>query len=249
MSKQQLVLQMSSPVELINFLKRFSPVSNNLLMEIEDGYLKAKTHTPERSVVKSSKIEINKVFGVTDGENIETTIFGVFSLDKLIKSFSHFGESPLEFILEQENSEGQMVGTEIFLRNDSLKINFQCASLRLFTHITDEMMDRISDTSSASADFLMTREHQNRINALSGIDSDHKLLTMSLKSGEVQASSKSFNLTITNIDNMSASSNISVYKTQFAFLDKEDMRVFINDDRMVFVSNESDTKTIVGKAE
>ncbi len=48
---------------------------------------------------------------------------------------------------------------------------------------------------------------------------------------------------------MSASSNVSVYKAQFAFLDKEDMRVFINDDRMVFVSNESDTKMIVGKAE
>ena len=51
-----LKLSMSSTTELTNFLNRFKPISGSMLIEIEGEYLKAKTHTPERSVVKSSKI-------------------------------------------------------------------------------------------------------------------------------------------------------------------------------------------------
>ena len=98
-SKSQLSLQLTSSAELTNFLKRFSPISGSLLIEIADGYLKAKTHTPERSVVKSSKIELSRVF---DGENAitEPIIFGVYSLDKLIKSFSHFDGLPVTFNIQ-----------------------------------------------------------------------------------------------------------------------------------------------------
>ena len=54
-TNMQLKLKLASAAEFTTFLKRFSPISGSLLIEIEDGYLKAKTHTPERSVVKSSK--------------------------------------------------------------------------------------------------------------------------------------------------------------------------------------------------
>jgi hypothetical protein len=245
----QLNLQLQSSEELTNFLKRFSSVAPSLLIEVDGGYLKAKTHTPERSVVKSSKIELSRIFGEDVQTPEQELLFGVISLDRLMKSFSHFGESNIEFNLDTENTAEGLVGTGITLKNDSLDINYQCASLRLFTHITDEMMDRISNNESAQTSFVLTKELQARINSLVSLDPDQKLLTLSIKNGVVKASGKSFNLNLLNIDDTSANLTISVYKSQFAYLDKEDTMVYMNEDRLIFHSIETATKMIIGKAD
>jgi hypothetical protein len=239
-------LQLSSTEELGNFLRRFSSISSSLLVEIEDGYIKAKTHTPERSVVKSSKMEMSRIF---DGDDAEQQVkFGLYSVDRMLKAFTHFGSGAITFDLHQEDTAEGTLGTDIALKNESLDINFQCASLRLFTHITDEMMEKIADSSAADVSFVLTKEMQAKINSLSGIDSDQKLLTLSVKGGMVTASGKSFNLNLMNIE-ADSDVTISVYKNQFAYLDKEDTMVYLTEDRLIFHSIESDTKMIIGKAE
>lgn len=245
----QLNLQLQSSEELANFLKRFSSIAPSLLIELDGGYLKAKTHTPERSVVKSSKIELNRIFGEDTQTPDQELLFGVISLDRLMKSFSHFGESNIAFDLDTEKTAEGLVGTGITLKNESLDINYQCASLRLFTHITDEMMERISNNESAQTSFVLTKELQARINSLVSLDPDQKLLTLSVKDGQVKASGKSFNLNLLNIDDTSANLTISVYKSQFAYLDKEDTMVYMNEDRLIFHSIETETKMIIGKAD
>ena len=247
--KNQIELQLRSADELASFLKRFSSISGSLLIEVEDGFIKAKSHTPERSVVKSSKISLDRVFNIDENEKVEDTKFGVYSLDRLMKSFSHFGDSAVQFVLELEKSTDGIVGTAITLKNESLDINYQCASLRLFTYISDEMMDRIADNETATVEFVLTKEIQARINSLTSLDPDQKLLSITVKNGVVKASGKSFNLNLLNIDDTSIDTSISVYKSQFAFLDKEDTKVYMNEDRLIFHSIETETKMIVGKSE
>jgi hypothetical protein len=247
--KNQIELQLRSADELNSFLKRFSSIAGSLLIEVEDGFIKAKSHTPERSVVKSSKIELDRIFNVEDDEKVDNTMFGVYSLDRLMKSFTHFGDSAVQFVLEQEKTADGVVGVALTLKNESLDINYQCASLRLFTHITDEMMDRIADHETATVDFILTKEIQARINSLTSLDPDQKLLTISVKNGVVKASGKSFNLNLLSIDDTKIDTAISVYKSQFAYLDKEDTKVYMNEDRLIFHSIETDTKMIIGKAE
>lgn len=246
-STKTLKLQLTDATEFTNFLKRFLPISGSLLIELEDGYLKAKTHTPERSVVKSSKIELSRVFNIESVD--EPIIFGVYSVDKLINSFSHFNGSELTFTIQLEKTPEGIVGTDIVLQGEKLKIAFQCATLRLFTHITDEMMDRIADTSTAEVNFVLTKEIQARVNSLTKIDSDQKLLTLSVNNGEVNANGKSFELNLLSIDNADANLELSVYKSQFVFVDKEDTMVYMNEDRLIFHSLETDTKMIIGKAD
>jgi len=245
---KKLELRMVSATELTNFLKRFSSISGSLLIEINSEYMSAKTHTPERSVVKASKIELNRIFSNPEAVT-ENVIFGVYSLDKLIKSFSHFEGSEVSFNLYTEKTSDGTVGTDIILKNDSLKINFQCATLRLFTRITDEMMDRIGDVSSAEVNFVLTKELQTQVNSLTGIDSDQKLLSFNLKNGEVSASGKSFNKHLLTVENKDVKVDVSVYKSQFAYIDREDSMVYMNEDRLIFHSIESETKMIVGKAD
>jgi hypothetical protein len=248
---EKVTLKVKSASEFTNFLKRFSPIESTLLLEIENGYLKAKTHTPERSVVKSSKIDMSQIFDMegvlTTGQNI---LFGIFSVDKLTEAFKHFSETDVEFTLSYENTSDGMVGTEVTLSSPSLTINFQCASLRLFTHITDEMMDRISNTEAAPINFVLTKEHQKRISSISTIDSDHKLLTVNVKEGNVNVTGRSYDLSLMSIDDKATDDvSISIYKNQFGFLDREDAVAHLSGDRIVFSSIETETKTIIGKAE
>jgi hypothetical protein len=246
---EKLVLKVKSASEFTNFLKRFSSIESTLLMEIEDGSLKAKTHTPERSVVKSSKIDMSNIFDMESVGSTPTILFGVFSVDKLTDAFKHFTDADVSFILSYESTGDGNIGTEVTLSSQSLKINFQCASLRLFTHITDEMMDRISNTNEAPINFVLTKEHQKRISSISTIDSDHKLLTVDVKSGNVKVIGRSYDLDLMAIDSPSEDIAISIYKNQFGFLDREDAVAYLSGDRIVFSSIETETKTIIGKAE
>ena len=111
------------------------------------------------------------------------------------------------------------------------------------------MMDRISNHETAQTSFVLTKELQARINSLVSLDPDQKLLTLSVKNGVVKASGKSFNLNLLNIDDTTANLTISVYKSQFAYLDKEDTMVYMNEDRLIFHSIETETKMIIGKAD
>ena len=90
---------------------------------------------------------------------------------------------------------------------------------------------------------------QAKINSLASIDADQKLLTIGVKKGNVIVSGKSFNLNLMSLEGSSEDVTISVYKNQFAYLDKEDTMVYLNEDRLIFHSIESDTQMIVGKAE
>lgn len=243
-----MTFKIHSTNDLVTFLKRFQSISNTLLLEIEGDYLKAKTHTPEKSVVKYSKIELSQIFEYEESAD-STVLIGVYSLDKLIKAFSHFTGNDVTMRIETETVDGQTVGTEIVLRSPELEINFPCASLRLFTHISDELMSKIASTDAAEVDFVLTKDIQSKIASLGTIDSDQKILTFELAKGVLSARGKSYNYSLCNVDNTKAKIATSVYKNQFAFLDKEDAKTYMSDDRLIFHSLETDTILTLGKVE
>jgi hypothetical protein len=240
-------LKLKSAGEFTSFLKRFSSIDSTLLLEIDNQHLKAKTHTPERSVVKSSKIDIGMIF--ENVESIPQIMFGIFSVEKLSEAFRHFESPEVEFHLVYEKTSDGFVGTEVILSSPNLRFSFQCASMRLFTHITDEMMERISNTQTSPINFVLTKEHQKRISSISNIDSDHKLLTVDVKGGSVKVSGRSYDLNLMTIDKPAEDVSISIYKNQFGFLDREDAIAYMSGDRIIFNSIETETKTIIGKAE
>lgn len=245
---EKITLKVKSASEFTNFLKRFSSIESTLLLEIENSQLKAKTHTPERSVVKSSKIEMSNIFDIENETDKIHVMFGIFSVDKLTDAFKHFSDTDVTFTLTYDKTAEGNVGTEVMLASPGLKINFQCASLRLFTHISDEMMDKISNTSEAPINFVLTKEHQKRISTVSTVDTDHKLMTVDVKAGNVKVVGRSYDLSLLTVETTDDIS-ISIYKNQFGFLDREDAVAHLSGDRIVFSSIETETKTIIGKAE
>ena len=242
-------LKLNKASKLINFLKRFSTIDNSLLLELNNGNLMAKSHTPEKSVVKYSAIPLDEIF--TEYSDVtEHVKFGIFNVKKFSDSCNFFGENDFEMIITTDNMNGEVVGTSIVLKNASLNIEFQCAQLKLFTYITEQILNKVTDTSGSKVDFVLPKETQSRLASLFKIE-DFSKVTFLKKGNKAQAKGKSFNLVLVEDPDLKASADceLSVFKHHYAFLDNEDAHVYVCDDKAIFLSNESDTKMIIGEAE
>jgi len=245
----KLNLKLSKSSKLINFLKRFSAIDNSLLLELSNGNLKAKSHTPEKSVVKYSAIPFDEVF--SEYSDITSDVkFGIYNIKKFSDSLKFFGETDFEMNIECDTVNGETVGTSIVLKNSSLNIEFQCAALKLFTYITQDIMNKVTNTASAQVEFTLPKDQQSKLSSLFAIE-DYSKVTFLKKGKSVKAKGKSFELVIVEDDDLktSADCDLSVFKHHYAFLDNEDSQTYICDDKIIFISNESDTKMIIGEAE
>jgi hypothetical protein len=247
---KSLNLKVSKVEKLVGFLKRFSSIENSLLVELESGSIKAKSHTPEKSVVKYSSVPLDEIF--SEYSDIKELVkFGIYNIDKFATSCNFFGKSEFDFIIEYESVAGENIGTRITLKNSLLTIGIDCATMKVFTYISDDILNKITDTKSAHAEFTLQKDQQAKLISLFGIDSDSSKISFIKKGTNIFAKGKSFNLQLVD-DNALLSTNdteMSIFKHHYIFLDKEDANVYIVDDKLVFLSNESDTKMIIGEAE
>jgi len=248
--ERKTIYKVNSPVKFTNFLKRFSGIEQSLLIEIENGEIKAKTHTPDRSVVKFSKMDVEDVFEFLDGVD-EPLLFGVFNIDKFANSFKHFGNNQFDMIIKHDKLDDKNVGTEIILKNPKLIIKFDCASYKMFTHISDDLFYNTiaSDNGNLKFEFDIDKENFSIISSLLNVDSDYKFVKFKSNKNNVFVKGKSFNMNIYETKNDLGSSEITFYKSHFSYIDKENTNVKVADEKIIFSSIENNTIIVIGKAE
>src|ERR1019366_1912201 len=83
--------KIKSPSNFISFLKRFSPIHGNLLLELTPEHMMAKTYTmPDKSVIKYSKIAMADVLeGTTPADLVK---IGLHDINKIVHIFKHFDD-------------------------------------------------------------------------------------------------------------------------------------------------------------
>ena len=88
--------KIKSPVNFVNFLKRFQPIDKGLLLELTPTALLAKSHTPDRATIKYSSLPLADVLeGNVPADLVKIAIYDV---GKLVNVFKHFGESDEIFL-------------------------------------------------------------------------------------------------------------------------------------------------------
>jgi hypothetical protein len=245
MAKQ--TLKLHSTGNFSSFLKRFSSIEKTLLLEIVSGKIIAKTHTPDKAVVKISSTDLTEIF-----DSVESTTdvkIGMYALDNFIQTFKHLGDTEVKFEVTSEKVSGEETATQLKIYNKSLKFNFPGASKSLFKYIDKELAAKITDRSSALYSFRIDKDTLSKISSLCSIDSENDTLKISSnKSGEIFFSGKSFELNLPGVT-VETESDINFYKTHFAFIDKEDTEVFVLENKVIFKSLESDTIITIGKVD
>lgn len=244
MSKQ--TLKLHSNGNFSGYLKRFSSIEKSLLLEISDGKFIAKTHTPDKAVVKMSSTTLTEIFDVK--ENPKNVKIGLFAVDNFVQTFKHLGESDVKFDVESEKVSDEETATEIKIYNKSLKFTFPGASPSLFKYIDSSLATKITDVSTAKYSFRIDKDTLTKISSLCSIDSENDTLTITAKNGSVFFAGKSFELELPGVK-PDADGSISFYKTHYAFVDKEDSEIFVLDSKVIFKSTESDTTIVIGRVD
>jgi hypothetical protein len=244
MAKQ--TYKLHSHQKLTGYMKKFSAIEKSLLFEIADGKLIAKTHTPDKSVVKIGSILATDVMDVVgEKENVK---IGLFAVDNFVASFKHFGESEAKLEINGETVGADNVATSLQAVSKNLKISFPCASPSMFRYIDATLASKITDTQTALFSFRVDKDTLVKISALSALDSENDILTVSSKDGKASFRGKSFEMSLDGVTT-ETDGEISFYKTHFNFVDKEDSEIFVTDSKVIFKSLETDTQIVIGKVE
>jgi hypothetical protein len=238
-----------------SWLKKFASIDNSLLLEIDPTaeHFVAKTYNAEHSVIKYSKIsfaesglEISNKPAELDTKMIK---MGLGHLPRLIKSIDHFlsGEFTLGFKFEEILGEPSFAGTDLQMKNASLKMNIKGTSLHIFKYISEGLfLTKISKVNPLVT-FDFPSLQIEKLNSLCNLDNEYKFIDLKTIKEKLTARGKTFELTLA--DSGKAESAISIYKAQFDKLDLENYRVDMANEKLVFRSNDSDTITVISMVE
>jgi len=237
-----------------SWLNRFALIDNSLLLEIdqEKSMLIAKTYNEERSVVKMSQIKFDDAglisTPVKDPKRIKV---GIFNIGRLIKTINQFADAEFTITIDFQDlvsdAETQYAGEKILLKNKSLKMNLDCTSLNIFKYIPDDKFTTVIAKIETIGDFDLSKTTIEKIHTLNALDSDHKFMEFVFKTNEIKVAGKAYDLLIGTTK--AIDSSLTIFKDQYVSLDVENYSVALGEDRLVFTSTDSETTTVISKAE
>jgi hypothetical protein len=239
------------------WLKRFSTIDNSLLLEIDQAKATfvAKTYNEEHSVVKMSSISFEDAGFVCTKENkdLKRIRVGIYNIPRLIKIIDQFNDVEFTFTVQFQEmiTEGdtQYAAEELFFKNKFLKMNTKCASISIFKPLTDEAFQTGIAAIDSFGSFEFTKANIDKINTLIGLDdTDEECLLFTFYKKEVNVAGKTFDLSIANTKS-DKETELKVFKNLYSTLDGENYNVELGEDRLVFNSKDSETTSVISKAE
>lgn len=247
--KQVAIFKIKSTHNFITFLKRFSSVEKALLLELTPDNMIAKSHTPDRSTIKYSRLALSEVLeGAFD---IELLKIAVLDIHKVINIFKHFNEGDEIFLdVSFDTINDENIAFSLKFYTTSLKITLTCADPNYFTYISSDALKRIlkSVVDEKILDFGFPKEAFSKINSLCEIDAKDDLLKIKVRAdvNEVTFKSKSFEYNLPT-PNLGKEAEIAFYNSQFSFIDQETSTFSISPNKLLVSSEakkDSDGKLI-----
>ena len=250
MPSQKIEFTAKNAKPFIFWLKRFSLIDNSLLLELDESnsIFVAKTYNEERSIVKMSTLKFDEAGLLTKKtSNSKRVRVGIFNISKLIKTIEQFNdkEFTLTFVYDELSGEESLfAGTNIILKNDILKSSIDCTSLNIFKYIADDLFTNNISNIDKLAEISLTKETIDKINSLSNLYTENEFLEFKNVGSKIYVCDKTFELFLSNggsdVDN-----KLPLYKEQFVKLDSENYKLKIGEEKLVFVSENSETVTVM----
>ena len=251
-------LRITSTSNLITLLKRLKAVEKSVILELKQDGIFCKVHTPDKSVMKYSSIKFDDVLeGDIDWKSIkcDRIKIGIIDVTRLIDAFKHFRpEEEIFMEIETEKLDGSCISTEIKLISASLSIRLKCADLSLLSYVEDSILDLVHSREDALLRFKIYQSDFTTITSLCGLETNsEEILCFDVKEKNVYAIGDSFNYKL----NIGASEIIleddsnspNIYKKELSYMEPETCEVYVHENRMVMVSEQSATSIAMGLVE
>lgn len=248
----KLNFRITNPNNLIVFLKKLKMVDRSVILELEGSDFFAKVRTPDKSVIKYVGTKIDDFFeGDTTDQRVK---IGILEIGKLIDVFKYFGPEEETFIeISAQSLDGQLVSTGFRVYSSSINIKFKCADISLLSYIPDNIQKSIHTTEGATISFNVSKESFAKLSSLTTIENNsEELLNFEVHSSGLSVKGNSFQYNIIKgsaLEGYSEDAAYSIYKNQFNFIDQENSSFHVQENRIVVISEESNSIIAIGLVE
>jgi hypothetical protein len=237
---------------LIVFLKKLKMVDRSIILETEGRDFFAKVRTPDKSVIKYVGATLDDFF---DGDSVESRVkIGILEIGKFIDVFKYFGPEEETFIeFTAQSVDSMMIATGFRVYSPSINIKFKCADISLLSYIEDKIQKTIHTGDGALISFDVSKESFAKISSLTTIESNaEELLNFQVHNQGLTVKGNSFQYNIIKdgpLPGYSEDASYTIYKNQFNFIDQENSSFHVQENRIVVISEESNSIIAIGLVE
>ena len=251
-NETKLKFRITNSGNLISFLNKIKAVDKSVILEMESTQFFAKVRTADKSVIKYVSIDTSDFL---EGEVPKGRVkIGIMEINKIINAFKYFGPEEETYIeLTTEPVDKNILATSMKIFSKSIKINIRCADIDLLTYMDDAIQKSIHSSDGYLIGFPVTKEAFAKIISLSGMENNsEELLNFDVYNNRLVVRGNSFEYNLIRdqeIQGYKEDGTYTIYKNQFSSIDAENSMFYIHENRVIVLSQESESQIAIGRVE
>jgi hypothetical protein len=233
--------------ELSSFVKKLIPIDKFIFMKIGKEGTVSSVYFPERDAVKLVNTPTKDIF---DAEISSPLKVSFYNGSKVIDALTHFN-GDVKGRIKYTEYDGELMASDFILENDDLQISLACTDPSLsFMEMSKEETDRAFGTDNKMFEFDLLTTHVDKMKSLFNLDKDEDTFTIytSAKGICIKGSSYDATLCHTFESNVDSGAKVIIYKKYLNLLDKENYKVMVCENKVVFRSLDTNTHLTVAVA-
>lgn len=244
----ELKIKKVNGIEFQSFIKKLLSIDKFIFMKMSSDKISSSVYLPQRDAVKMSTLKTSELFETEN--SIESPIkISFFNGNKVIDAISHFGKDISATITYQKTGDTH-IATDFTLQDENLKINLYCADPSLnFMEMTDDEIKRAFGATDKLFSFELLTVHVDKMKSLFKLE-EKDLFTFKISNDGIHVVGDRYDAVITHqAENHSIDfSEVSIYKKYISILDKENYKVIVCANKVIFKSLDTNTVLTVAVA-
>lgn len=233
--------------ELSSFVKKLLPIDKFIFMKIGKEGTVSSVYFPERDAVKLVTTPTKDIFDTDINSPIKVSFYNG---TKVIDALSHFN-GDIRGRIRYAEYDGELMASDFIMENDDLQISLACTDPSLsFMEMSKEETDRAFGTDSSLFQFDLLTTHVDKMKSLFNLDKDEDIFTLYINEKGIGIKGTSYDATLCHSydSDSDVGTKVVIYKKYVNLLDKENYRVVVCGNKVVFRSLDTNTHLTVAVA-
>jgi len=235
--------------EFQTFVKKLLSIDKFIFMKIANDQVISSVYLPQKDAVKLTSLKTSEMFEIEEPAKTPIKI-SFFNGNKVIDALSHFGEEVSAKITYQKTGD-DLVATDFTVEDENLKINLYCADPSLnFMEMTDEEIKRAFSTTGKAFSFELLTVHVDKMKSLFKLEDDKELFKFKVSEKGIHVSGERYDAVLSHQVELhdEGVNEVSIYKKYIPILDKENYKVVVCENKVIFRSLDTNTVLTVAVA-
>ena len=233
--------------ELSSFVKKLLPIDKFIFMKIGKEGTVSSVYFPERDAVKLVTTPTKDIFDTDINSPIKVSFYNG---TKVIDALSHFN-GDIRGRIRYAEYDGELMASDFIMENEDLQISLACTDPSLsFMEMSKDETDRAFGTDSSLFQFDLLTTHVDKMKSLFNLDKDEDIFTLYINEKGIGIKGTSYDATLCHSydSDSDVGTKVVIYKKYVNLLDKENYRVVVCGNKVVFRSLDTNTHLTVAVA-